>query len=454
MTMFGKAGAAILNQLGVNLLGVDVQGQKRAQQHRALLQQAALQAAGLLNPAPGQIRQAQIGNDDGEDITAAFAPQMEQGPSRRRSPEEIASGLASLAAGVPGFNPKPYVDLAQYSRPNLTVTPSGEAIDQYDPSNAGRVFPKMGEGIAMGPRGAQDVPGYAESAARIAGATTRAQEGAKAGLDVISIKMPDGSEQQFPRDLAVQAILQSMMPGGGGGGFGRSQTPGDKVAQEGAARTGVERAAAQPQQFSGLTDQARATDLVIDTINRVLGEQLDPKTGKYAPKGGGMVSGWTTGLGANLAPIKGTPAHDLQAAMDTIKANIGLRCPSQDARQLADWRCSGQRSPKRRTRCCRPCSALSIPARALSSSRRTSSRSAISSRSCAPSARPSTTRPTPRSSAPAGPAPRPPHDRLPLAHHLGPVDGDLHARNPPRQAAHDRVRQPRERHAPGRSVGP
>lgn len=285
----------------------DIQGRGR----QKLLQQAAMQAAGLLGPAPGQMRQAPIGNEDGEDITAAFAPQMEQGPSRRRSPEEITQGLAQLMAQVPGFNPKPFVDLAQYSRPNLTVTPSGEAIDQYNPSNEGRVFPKMGEGQIY--RGGQvsTAPGFAQSVGEIEGAKTRAQEGGKAAFDVIELQMPDGTTQQIPRDVAVQAIMQSLIPGAGGqapGGIGRSRPPETTAYATDSAKAQAERDFTRPKAEAALSAMDAKTKLVDDAIARALGR----------------VGGWTAGAGAMLSGLPGSPAKDLQSDLETIKANLGF----------------------------------------------------------------------------------------------------------------------------------
>jgi hypothetical protein len=307
MGMFGKR---VLNQLAINFLGVDPMAGEAQKKRKEALQNAALAAAGLFNPVPGTVQPDKVFDAEGQDISTAFAPQMRQQPARRRTPEEIAAGLAGLTAGAPGFNPTPYRELAAFAKPNLMITPTGEAIDQYDPSNAGRVFPGLEHGQVLSSAGVKTLPGYAQSLGEIEGAKTGAQEGAKAQLDVIQLPMPDGSTQAIPRDVAVKLILQSMAggQGGGAGGIGRSQTPGDRIAQEGAARTGVERAAAQPQQFSGLQDQARTTDLVISTIDKAL-----PQIGN-----------WTAGFGANLAGVKGLPAHDLQATLDTIRSNVGF----------------------------------------------------------------------------------------------------------------------------------
>jgi hypothetical protein len=306
---------------------------RRQQEQQYAQRKAAAAAAGLFQPVPGSIQQALVSNQEGADISDAFAPQMQQGPARRRTPEEIAAGLAGLTAGAPGFNPTPYRELAAFAKPNLMITPTGEAIDQYDPSNAGRVFPGLEKGQVLSRAGVTTLPGYAQSLGEIEGAKTGAQEGAKAQLDVIQLPMPDGSTQAIPRDVAVKLILQSMAGGQGSGeasgGVGRSQTPADKVRAEGGARTEVERAAAQPQAFAGLQDQARVSSQARGIIHELLGDTYDPKTktwsqgGSVSPIGGigdALSGGWTAGLGANLAPIAGTKSYDLKSRLDTLNA--------------------------------------------------------------------------------------------------------------------------------------
>lgn len=67
---------------------------------------------------------------------------------------------------------------------------------------------------------------------------------------------------------------------------------------------------ALPQAMSRFRNQTQQTDLVMNNIDKLLPE----------------ISAWTTGpLGKFLGTVWGTPAYDFQAAMDTIKANVGFQ---------------------------------------------------------------------------------------------------------------------------------
>jgi len=80
------------------------------------------------------------------------------------------------------------------------------------------------------------------------------------------------------------------------------------IAPRNQAETQAAIAAAEPQRAAALAGEERRYDLVSGLIS----------------KAADATSGWTTGFwGSKLAEIPGTPARDLQATVDTIKANIG-----------------------------------------------------------------------------------------------------------------------------------
>jgi hypothetical protein len=108
---------------------------------------------------------------------------MEQGPSRQRSPQEIAAALADLQGRVPGFNSKPFADLAAYAKPNLQLM-----NDQLvDPATARivRSIPKVGENQQLtfdatgNPIGVIDLQGRFRSLADQAEATALGGERGK-----------------------------------------------------------------------------------------------------------------------------------------------------------------------------------------------------------------------------------------------------------------------------------
>ena len=80
------------------------------------------------------------------------------------------------------------------------------------------------------------------------------------------------------------------------------------IAPRSQAETQAAIVAAEPQRAAALAGEERRYDLVSGLIN----------------KAADATSGWTTGFfGSKLADIPGTSARDLQATVDTIKANIG-----------------------------------------------------------------------------------------------------------------------------------
>lgn len=217
----------------------------------------------------------------------------------------------------------------------LDIRPDIELLDkagpQYDYVNGVRVDKRSDSGPAFVPSldkgqepvyngrgeiiGVRNMDGSIKAAADMAGATERAKQEASAQYDVVTLNRPDGSTVQVPRDVAVKALLESYA-GGAGGDLGRSQTPAAKERDVGQAKTDVERAAAEPKAYAGLQDQARASDLVISTIDKILGDGTAQNPG--------LVSWDSSGFGANLGGLKGTKAHDLQAALDLIRSNIGF----------------------------------------------------------------------------------------------------------------------------------
>lgn len=334
MGMFGKRGAAyqaagieppniggtILNVLGRNVLGVDFEKQRLndalARQRAAFEQGLAQRVAGT----PAGMEAAPVKAPDGTDISAAFSPQTKFNPGR--APLNINSpdlaGL-SIEAQKRGYSMGGLLEVLKAQQPKYGFTPSNEMFDEKTGQmRPGVVTPKMGDGMfaVRGQGGdllgATDVPGYAEGAGRIEGAKTGAQEQAKAQLDVIPVNMPDGSTVQLPRDVAVRAILQSLAGGqgapGAGGGVGRSRPPEDTTYATDAAKAQVELDFTRPKAQAALTAMDAKTKTVDDAITRAQA----------------LVGAWTAGPGAMLSGIPGTPSRDLQASLETIKANLGF----------------------------------------------------------------------------------------------------------------------------------
>jgi len=308
-----------------------------ARQKQAMAMQQAKQKQAALSAfaqrfGGGQLPQAGGQPAPGQPPSQAAAPGVAQ-PQAQGFPgvRALAPDLARLAAA--GVDISDYITLADKASPDIAIGPDGRAYDKRDPSvlsqrfgnpanvngtilnlndpeNLNRTVPTLDKGQEFlydqsgRPVAVRNMDGSVQAAAQMAGATAQAQEGAKAQLDLVPVPLGDGRTQMMPRAEAAQILSR----GGIGGGFGVSQSPADQAAAVDLAKGGAERQLAEPQAFSGLQDQARATDLVLGQIDKVLP----------------MISGMSAGLGANLAPIKGTAAHDLQAALDVIRSNIGF----------------------------------------------------------------------------------------------------------------------------------
>lgn len=298
MGMFGTAGKQLLNQLGVNLLGVDVMGQQRRRAEQEAIRRAQLEAAGLLRPQPGAMRPAQIGNEEGADIAAAFAPQMEQGPSRERNPQEIAAGIADLAARTPGFNPKPFVDLAQYAKPEIAYD-RGMGYDKATGERRGAFHPELAEGErplfddAGNIVAVQNLGGVIESMA--------AREEAKArGKTFGELRdVPDGKGGS-----RLMTGREYMGGAGSGGEGGLGYTPP-------AAKLAADKVVAESQATAGITlpTDTATVDAAIGSIDSLLKDPVLPKR---------------TGMMGLLPAVPGTEGAGFDAQLKQLTGQIFL----------------------------------------------------------------------------------------------------------------------------------
>jgi hypothetical protein len=295
-----------------------LQGQQKlmlAQQQQAAKLKAQGDLAGMFGGAqPSTAPIAPIGNFPG----AAPPPQPAAAMPSISDPATIRK-LIQLGAG--GANIAPVVEMLKANVPDIAFDPSNVGYDRHDQGVKGRVAPGVDKGQFIAWEGGvphlRNVEGATDAAGAMAGAVAGAQESAKAALDVIPVNMPDGSTHQIPRDVAAQLLRQQAQ--GGAGGFGQSQSPAAQAQAVETAKAGVQREVAQPQMFAGLQDQSRATDVALQTINEILGQ--DP-TGRQI--GNSMVSPLAAGFGANLGGIKGTPAYNLEQKLAPLKAIIGF----------------------------------------------------------------------------------------------------------------------------------
>lgn len=208
---------------------------------------------------------------------------------------------------------------------------NGLGVDKRDSGSVGRFIPSLDKGqeplfdsngriVAV-----RNMDGSVKAAADMAGAVTGAQERAKAGLDLIEVPQADGSTRMRPRDQVVAALGGGAgglpaLPGSTGprapvspasgapGGFGVRQSPAAQAAQTDSAKRQVELDFMRPKAESALQQFQAKSDIVDQAIDRATD----------------LVGGFTAGMGSLLGVIPGTPAKDLGAELETIKANLGF----------------------------------------------------------------------------------------------------------------------------------
>lgn len=248
------------------------------------------------------------------DMTLPDVPKLDGGnvPMRRAGAPSLRDNadwlLPALVMGVPGA--KEAVDFIDKTGPKISNF-NGFAIDERDPGNVGRFF---GEAPTKGSKPAFDESGrqigwvLENGTIQAISQTREAEERGKTRGSLIEVPMRDGTT----RMMTGADFLDSR--GGSGGeaaaadGFGVKQSPGEQTYDTDAAKAQVERDFTRPKAEAALSAMEAKDKIVGDAVSRALER----------------VSGWTTGMGSILSNIPGTPAKDLQADLETIKANLGF----------------------------------------------------------------------------------------------------------------------------------
>jgi hypothetical protein len=120
-----------------------------------------------------------------------------------------------------------YLKLAANKGGPVNIAPGGSL---YNPQTGQVDYTAPKDGIAIQGGRAVEIPGYIEAQARQAGRTTAAQEGAKAALDLVELKRPDGSSETKTRADAAKAVSQGGQQGTAPSGqLGVSQSPANQA---------------------------------------------------------------------------------------------------------------------------------------------------------------------------------------------------------------------------------
>jgi hypothetical protein len=258
-------GGQVLNQVGMNLLGVDIEGMRV---QRAMAEKAREFDAWLAQRVagrPASVTQAQIGNMADEDISAAFAPQMDVDPGMEpltiNSPEMALIAAQANRVGSRAFDPIVGVLKAQ--------------APEYDYVNGQRVI-KRGAGADRNPAfiaeldkgmrptadgGVEMLPNYDRVVGQIAGATTSAQEGARAGFDLVDVPDGSGGTIKMPRIIAAQILAGKaggLMGDGAPPNIGRTLPQAQIAADQARAVGAVEKDLERPAKIAALDEQDSA----------------------------------------------------------------------------------------------------------------------------------------------------------------------------------------------------
>lgn len=267
---------------------------------------------------------------------------------KRQGPPSLRDALPLLMKRrAAGMDIKTDIDLLDKVGPDIKYE-RGIRYDARDPSSAPkeivdvekgqqRVFDAIGNVI-----GVMNAKGYVQSVAELERAKAEATEGVKAGLDVGVYEDADGIPRRMTRAQAAAALNGSVPMVGGGTmsapalpgsaqrgapDISRGQSAAEKIAAEGRAKTAVEVEAMTPKAKSALETMNRKSDFVLGVLDELLGERVDPKTGKTLKVGDPMVRGGlggTAGLNELTKVIPGTASRNLDAKLDTLRATLGF----------------------------------------------------------------------------------------------------------------------------------
>lgn len=361
MGMIGSAARQAARFGMIGLLGVDPVRMEQERRQRAALDEANRRAAGLFQPVPGDIRQSAVANAEGADITDAFGPVFEQGPSRQRSPAEMAAALAELQGNTRGFNAGAWKGLADLARPDIALAPDGTPynkndpaalaqrfrtpqavnntiVDMGNPENENRVIPSAPVPGAMpvyDNRGRvvdwQLPSGAAGAIAGAAQAESGGRARGSAPYEFINVPQPGGGSAVIAKSQAAGGVFQGQRP--------------DDAAYAG------ETAKFAAEQFKGIQQAGQRAGSMIGTYNRI-GQLLDGyATGRFTPTGKELASA-ASSLGIKVDPkwgnIEAADALSKKLALDAMGGSLGAGFSNADRQFVESMNPSIMNTPQGR----------------------------------------------------------------------------------------------------------
>lgn len=268
------------------------------------------QLAERVRGTPERQVQMPVGNEEGQDISAAFSPQMQTQPGK--APLSIGDkdlpGLA-LRAQQLGIPLDGLLDVLKAQQPSIKVAPDGRTYNERDPSVLGQRFgnptningwikdlnkpenentysPQLPEGMIPDGKGGVAYPnGLVPQLAGRAGAIAGAEAGAKAPYQFQTFQGPDGR----PITGSTSALAGQVFQG---------QSPTEALQATAATETAI-----------GLPQHLATSQGALDLIGKLKAHPgLDARTG----------------LTAVLPAMPGTPGADFDSMATQLRGKVFL----------------------------------------------------------------------------------------------------------------------------------
>jgi hypothetical protein len=265
------------------------------------------------------------------DAPAPYTYQPPQRTSDGLSINDPRMGGIALGAGEAGVSIKDLLEVLKAQQPNVNYD-RGFGYNRNTGKAMGGYHPELDKGQApqIGPdgqiTGVQNLPGAVSSAADMAGGVSRAQEAAKAGLDIVTIKQ-GGVPVQMTRAEAAKTLAGGAPRGSMfGPALGVGQSPADEAYSTESAKT----AAASYKTITDTGSQANAKIARYKQIDRLLG---DFEGGKLSPMGLDIASA-ANSLGfkmdAKTSNVQAANAIGQQLVLDLAGGSLGTGFSNAD----------------------------------------------------------------------------------------------------------------------------
>lgn len=248
-------------------------------------------------PSPQQLA-AGLSEDSPQAFPVGAAGQPSAAPAGGGSGPVLIPGMSEEQSflALRTLGPQKYMELVASKGGPINVAPGGSL---YNPLTGTVDFTAPKDGISIENGRAVPIPGYSEATATAAGEVTRAQEKAKAELDLVEVPDGRGGTRMMPRDQAVTVL----------GGAPATSTSGDSSpASGGLGTTPPKDQVAAREELPGVIEQA---DAMLASISGLMDHP------GMANAVGVRVPGWSA--------VPGTEAANFVARLEQLQGQAFLQ---------------------------------------------------------------------------------------------------------------------------------